>query len=63
MICYCDYYKCQNLATHTYMNGMLKLCDKHKTYYTFLKPRMMNLKLNSGRGRTQNEINYFKKLY
>lgn len=61
---YCDYIGCENKAEYSYMGGLLKLCNKHRSYYNYINPRIINLKKYSGRGGNKNNeyFNLFKEI-
>ena len=47
---YCDYTGCSNKADFLFFGGLVCLCRYHKNYWNQLRPRLLNLKHNSGRG-------------
>lgn len=54
----CDIVGCGREAKYFRLNGLSRLCEFHKNYWNYLKPRLFNLKVNCGkRGKDE----FFKK--
>jgi len=61
MIKICDIAGCGRVAKYFNLKGLSCLCEQHKDYFNYLKPRLLNLRLNCGRKKGDNKNKIIQK--